>query len=62
MTRLLFTIQYLGTRYAGWQMQANAIGVQSVFEEVLARLFGAPVRVEGAKDAPLPLPDSRRTV
>src|SRR5436190_1309548 len=46
--RLLFTIQYLGTRYAGWQMQANAIGVQSVLEEVLARLFGGPVRVEGA--------------
>ena len=46
--RLLFTIQYLGTRYAGWQMQANATGVQSVFEEALARLFGAPVRVEGA--------------
>ena len=46
--RLLFTLQYLGTRYAGWQMQANAIGVQSVLEEVLARLFGAPVRVEGA--------------
>ena len=46
--RLLFTLQYLGTRYAGWQMQANATGVQSVFEEVLARLFSAPIRVEGA--------------
>src|SRR5437867_6188494 len=46
--RLLFTLQYLGTRYAGWRMQANAAGVQNVFEEVLARLFGAPVRVEGA--------------
>jgi len=46
--RLLFTLQYLGTRYAGWQMQANATGVQSVFEEVLERLFGAPIRVEGA--------------
>ena len=48
VVRLLFTLQYLGTRYAGWQMQANATGVQSVFEEVLARLFGAPIRVEGA--------------
>jgi len=46
--RILFTLQYLGTRYAGWQMQANATGVQSVFEEVLERLFGAPIRVEGA--------------
>jgi tRNA pseudouridine38-40 synthase len=46
--RLLFTLQYLGTRYAGWQMQANAVGVQSVFEEMLARVFGTPVRVEAA--------------
>ncbi len=46
--RLLFTLQYLGTRYAGWQMQANATGVQSVLEEALAKLFGAPIRVEGA--------------
>jgi tRNA pseudouridine38-40 synthase len=46
--RLLFTLQYLGTRYAGWQMQANALGVQSVFEEALARVFGMPIRVEAA--------------
>jgi len=46
--RLLFTLQYLGTRYAGWQMQANATGVQSVFEAALAKLFGAEIRTEGA--------------
>jgi len=46
--RILFTLQYLGTRYAGWQTQANAVGVQQVFEAALAKLFGAPVRVEGA--------------
>ena len=46
--RLLFTLQYLGTRYAGWQTQANATGVQSVFEAALAKIFGAPIRVEGA--------------
>ena len=46
--RVLFTLQYLGTRYAGWQTQANATAVQSVVEAVLERLFGAPVRVEGA--------------
>jgi tRNA pseudouridine38-40 synthase len=46
--RLLFTLQYLGTRYAGWQMQANATGVQNVFERALATVFNAPVRVEGA--------------
>jgi len=46
--RLLFTLQYLGTRYAGWQTQANAVGVQQVVEEALSRLFGAPLRIEGA--------------
>jgi len=46
--RLLLTLQYLGTRYAGWQMQANAVGIQSVVEEVLARMYGAPIRIEGA--------------
>lgn len=46
--RFLFTLQYLGTRYAGWQTQANATGVQSVFERALSGMFGAEVRVEGA--------------
>ena len=46
--RLLFTLQYLGTRYAGWQLQANAVSVQQVVEEALARMFGEAVRVHGA--------------
>jgi tRNA pseudouridine38-40 synthase len=46
--RLLLVLQYLGTRYAGWQFQANALGVQQVVEEALATLFGEPVRVHGA--------------
>src|SRR5438445_10921322 len=46
--RLLFTLQYLGTRYAGWQRQENAIAVQQVFEEALSKMFGAPIHVEGA--------------
>jgi tRNA pseudouridine38-40 synthase len=46
--RLLFTLQYLGTRYAGWQMQANATGVQSIFEAALSSVFETPVRSEGA--------------
>src|ERR1041385_138756 len=46
--RLLLTLQSLGTRYAGWQMQANAVGIQSVVEEVLAKMYGAPIRIEGA--------------
>jgi tRNA pseudouridine38-40 synthase len=46
--RLLLTVQYLGTRYAGWQAQANALAVQTVIEEVLAKMYGTPVRIEGA--------------
>src|SRR5262245_19161434 len=46
--RVLFTIQYLGTRYAGWQWQENALSVQQVFEEALEKMFHEPVRVHGA--------------
>lgn len=46
--RVLFTLQYLGTRYAGWQTQTNALAVQSVFESALSRMFHVTVRVEGA--------------
>ena len=47
--RILLTLQYLGTRYAGWQTQANALGVQQVVEEALARLCGGEaVRVHSA--------------
>jgi tRNA pseudouridine38-40 synthase len=46
--RRLLTIQYLGTRYGGWQMQANAVAVQQVIEEALASVFNQPVRVHGA--------------
>jgi tRNA pseudouridine38-40 synthase len=46
--RLLFTVQYLGTRYGGWQLQSNAVTVQQVLEEALAQIFGQPVRVHGA--------------
>jgi tRNA pseudouridine38-40 synthase len=46
--RLLLTIQYLGTRYAGWQTQANATGVQQVIEAALRRMCRAEVRLEAA--------------
>jgi len=48
VSRVLFTIQYLGTRYAGWQAQANALSVQQVVEKALESMFHAPVRVHGA--------------
>jgi tRNA pseudouridine38-40 synthase len=46
--RALFTLQYLGTRYAGWQLQANALSVQQVVEKAFEKLFHEPVRVHGA--------------
>ena len=46
--RVLFTLQYLGTRYGGWQRQENAPSIQQTFEEALAKMFAAPLRVHGA--------------
>jgi tRNA pseudouridine38-40 synthase len=46
--RFLLTVQYLGTRYGGWQAQANALSIQQVLEEALAKIFAAPVRIHGA--------------
>jgi tRNA pseudouridine38-40 synthase len=46
--RVLLTLQYLGTRYAGWQSQTNATAIQDVVEAALAKMFGASVRIEGA--------------
>lgn len=42
------TLAYRGTAYAGWQRQSNALSVQQVVEEGLARLLGAPATVTGA--------------
>ncbi|HEX7809292.1 MAG TPA: tRNA pseudouridine(38-40) synthase TruA [Thermoanaerobaculia bacterium] len=46
--RVLLTVQYLGTRYAGWQLQAGAATVQQVLEDALLRLYGSAIRVHGA--------------
>jgi tRNA pseudouridine38-40 synthase len=46
--RVLLTVQYLGTRYAGWQLQAGAATVQQVLEHALAQTYGQSVRVHGA--------------
>jgi tRNA pseudouridine38-40 synthase len=46
--RLLLTIQYLGTRYSGWQLQAGAASVQQTVEEALEKIFKQPLRVHGA--------------
>ena len=46
--RVLFTLQYLGTRYGGWQRQTNALSIQQVVEEALQKMFGVEIRLHGA--------------
>ncbi len=46
--RVLLTVQYLGTRYAGWQLQVGAATVQQVLEDALSRLYQEPIRAHGA--------------
>jgi tRNA pseudouridine38-40 synthase len=49
MTRTLkLTVAYDGTRFVGWQRQAEGVSVQGLLEEALARLEGGPVTVHGA--------------
>ena len=46
--RVLLTVSYDGTAYAGWQRQKNGIAVQQVLEEALADALGRPVSITGA--------------
>ena len=47
-TKYAAQVAYVGTKYAGWQRQAEALGVQQVLEEALQRLSDGPVKVVGA--------------
>lgn len=46
--RIAAVIEYDGTRYAGFQLQSNAITVQGTIEEAIGELTGAASRVMGA--------------
>jgi tRNA pseudouridine38-40 synthase len=48
MTRWAAGVEYLGTRYAGWQWQAHAPSVQQEVERVLSRIADHPVKVTAA--------------
>lgn len=48
MKRILLTVEYDGTAYAGWQRQINGLAVQQVLEEALEKATGRPVTVTGA--------------
>ncbi len=46
--RILLTVSYDGTAYAGWQYQQNALSIQQRLEEALQKLTGNFHRVTGA--------------
>ena len=46
--RILLSVEYDGTAYAGWQRQANGLAVQQVLEDALSRACGNPVTVTGS--------------
>ncbi|HEX9022266.1 MAG TPA: tRNA pseudouridine(38-40) synthase TruA [Geobacteraceae bacterium] len=53
MRTIKLTIEYDGTNYAGWQIQANGVAIQQVMEEALAKILGSPARLysSGRTDA-----------
>ena len=48
LKRILLTVEYDGTAYAGWQRQITGIAVQQVLEEALASACGHQVTVTGS--------------
>lgn len=48
MQRILITIEYDGTAYAGWQRQQNGLAVQQAVEEALSKACGGTVVITGA--------------
>ena len=53
MKTFKLTLAYDGTKYAGWQVQTNAVAVQQLVEQALAKITGHHVRVtsSGRTDA-----------
>ena len=48
MRVLKLTLAYDGTRFVGWQRQADGESIQGLLEQALAKFQGAPVTVHGA--------------
>ena len=46
--RVRLKLEYDGTNYSGWQMQAGQNSIQAELEEALARIFGGLIRVLAA--------------
>ena len=48
MKRILLTVEYDGTSFAGWQRQLNGLAVQEVLENALTIACHHPVKVTGS--------------
>src|SRR5262245_4433117 len=48
MRHLKMVVSYVGTRYAGWQVQPGRPTVQGILEERLGRMLQEPMRLAGA--------------
>ncbi len=48
MRRLRFEVAYDGTDFHGWQVQPGLPTIQGTLEEIITRIEGAPVHVEGS--------------
>ncbi|NIQ02298.1 MAG: tRNA pseudouridine(38-40) synthase TruA [Nitrospinaceae bacterium] len=48
MRKLKILLEYEGTRYNGWQIQPNGLGIQEILETKLAKITRKPTRVIGS--------------
>ena len=48
MRNLKIVVSYVGTRFAGWQVQPGCPTVQGILEERIGRMLQEPVRIAGA--------------
>ena len=46
--RIKLTLEYDGTAYFGWQLQAGQDSIQGRIESALAQIFSSPIRVQGS--------------
>ena len=46
--RVLGICSYKGTNYYGWQKQVGFVSVQSTIEEVLSKVYDAPINITGS--------------
>jgi tRNA pseudouridine38-40 synthase len=48
MAKYLLELSYLGTKYAGWQRQPNALSIQQKIEEALSTFLREPIEILGS--------------